>query len=330
MVSYLEKLANRQSLTRKEAENAMETLMSGSALPAQIAALLAALRTKGESIEEITAFASVLRSRADRVDTGVKAIDIVGTGGDGANTFNISTAAAIVTAAAGMPVAKHGNRASSGRCGTADVLEALGANIHNTPKEAVACLLRTNFCFLFAQDYHLAMRHVAQVRKELGIRTIFNLIGPLANPAFVSYQLLGVANDDLVLPMAKVLAGLGLKNCLVVHGEDGPDEFTLGGTSLVAEVRKGVISEYRVEPEMFGIKRASLDKISGGDAKENAEIILSILKGEEGPRRDVVLMNAGAALYIADRASSITEGIKIAEETINSGKAKQCLDNITG
>lgn len=326
MKRLLDKLMLMENLSPQEATTAMDTLMTGQATPSQIAAFLTALRMKGETVEEISAFAQVLRDKAKRVATTRPVIDIVGTGGDGTNTFNISTAAAFVTAAAGMPVAKHGNRAASSRCGTADVLEALGVNITLSPERAAECLERTGICFLFAQAYHESMRHVAQTRREMGVRTVFNLIGPLSNPAFVEHQLLGVPSDDLVVPMAKVLAKLGMKHAMAVHGEDGPDELTIGGSTLVAEVVNGSFSEYRVTPEDFGLTRCSLECVRGGDAVENAAILRAVLGGEAGPRRDVVLLNAGAALRVADRAESIDEGIVMARAAIDSGRALEKLD----
>ena len=326
MKGILNKLMLMEHLTTEEAQMAMETLMTGEATPSQMAAFLTALRMKGETVEEISAFAQVLRNRANRVHTEGAAIDIVGTGGDGANTFNISTAAAFVTAAAGMPVAKHGNRAASSQCGTADVLEALGVNITLSPVRAAECLAQTGICFLFAQAYHSSMRHVAQTRRELGVRTIFNLIGPLSNPAFVHHQLLGVPSDDLVMPMAKVLENLGLTHVMVVHGEDGPDEITLGGSTLVAELAHGPVTQYRITPEDFGFSRQPLSAVRGGNAEENAAILLNVLRGIPGPHLDVVLLNAGAALRVADRTGSIEEGIALARETIASGRALQMLE----
>ncbi len=326
MKAILGKLMLLENLSKEEAVEAMETMMSGEATHAQIAAFLTALRMKGETVEELSAFTSVLRGKVDRVQLTVDAIDIVGTGGDGANTFNISTAAAFVTAAAGMPVAKHGNRASSSQCGTADVLEALGCNITLTPEQAVVCLSRTGICFLFAQAYHSSMKHVAQPRREMGVRTVFNLIGPLSNPAFVRYQLLGVASEALIVPMAQALMNLGMKHAMVVHGEDGLDELSISAGSQVAEVVKGQMTRYRIQPEDFGFVRASKESVRGGDASENAKILLSILAGETGPRRDIVLLNAGAALCVADKAGSIGQGIKLAAEAIDSGEALSRLE----
>ena len=326
MKPILGKLMRMEHLTPQEAQQSMEILMTGEATPSQMAAFLTALHMKGETVEEISAFAQVLRSRASRVHTDSAAIDIVGTGGDGANTFNISTAAAFVTAAAGMPVAKHGNRAASSQCGTADVLEALGVNISLSPLRAAECLAQTGICFLFAQAYHSSMRHVAQTRRELGVRTIFNLIGPLSNPAFVHHQLLGVPSDDLVLPMAKVLENLGLMHVMVVHGEDGPDEITLGGSTLVAELSHGSITQYRIAPEDFGLSRQPLSALRGGDANQNARILQNVLRGMPGPHLDVVLLNAGAALRVSDRVESIGEGIALARQTLASGRAMQLLE----
>ncbi len=327
MKALIQKLMMGEHLTTDEARAAMETMMDGGATASQVAAFLTALRMKGETVEEISAFARVLRDKASRVHTPGAAIDIVGTGGDGANTFNISTATAFVTAAAGMPVAKHGNRAASSLCGTADVLEALGVNITLSPARAAACLAQTGICFLFAQAYHSSMRHVAQTRREMGVRTVFNLVGPLSNPAFVGYQLLGVPTDELVQPMAEVLANLGLTHALVVHGEDGPDEITLGGSTLVAEVKDAKVTRYRISPEDFGFQRQPISAIRGGDAQENAAILRNVLAGLPGPHLDVVLLNAGAALYVADRAGSMEAGIALAREAVASGRAMQVLDD---
>ena len=326
MKAILGKLMLLENLTTEEAIEAMETMMSGEATHAQIAAFLTALRMKGETVDEISAFASVLRNKANRVQLTVDAMDIVGTGGDGANTFNISTAAAFVTAAAGMPVAKHGNRAASSQCGTADVLEALGCNITLSPEQAVSCLARTGICFLFAQSYHSSMKHVAQPRREMGVRTVFNLIGPLSNPAFVKHQLLGVASEALLEPMAKVLMKLGMKHAMVVYGEDGLDELTICARSRVVEVVNGEMTRYHIEPEDYGLVRANRDSVRGGNALENAAILRSVLGGETGPRRDIVLLNAGAALCVANKADSIGSGILMAREAIDSGAALAKLD----
>ncbi len=327
MKEFISKLMNRENLTNREAVAVMETVMAGEATGTQIGAFLIALRMKGETADEIASFAEVLRKKANRVETDGAAIDIVGTGGDGANTFNISTAAAFVTAAAGMKVAKHGNRAASSQCGTADVLEALGCNISLTPENAQKCIKETGICFLFAQAYHTSMKHVAEPRRELGVRTIFNLIGPLSNPAFVQYQLLGVASKDLVEPMAIALKNLGMVHAAVVHGEDGLDEITLGAETIVAEVQNGQMKNYRLRPEDFGLQRASISEMHGGDANENAAILKAVLSGEKGPRRDIVLFNAGMALYIADKAISIADGMEKAAFAIDSGKAIQILEN---
>ena len=326
MQQVLKKLMLLENLTTDEAGSAMEAMMTGEATHAQMGAFLTALRIKGETVEEISAFATILRNKANRVTLSFDAVDIVGTGGDGANTFNISTAAAFVTAAAGMPVAKHGNRAASSLCGTADVLEALGCNITLTPKQAVSCLERTGICFLFAQAFHSSMKHVAQPRRELGVRTVFNLIGPLANPAFVRHQLLGVASRDLVAPMALVLANLGMTHAMVVHGEDGLDELSIGGYSWVAEVVNGKVAEFRITPEDFGLQRHELESIQGGNPLKNSKILRSVLRGEIGACRDVVLLNAGAALCVADKASSIGEGVALAIRAIDSGAALTRLE----
>lgn len=326
MKQYIQKLMDRQDLSNEEAVAAMTAIMSGEASPSQIAGFLVAMRMKGETVAEITGFASVMRERANRVLLDVDAIDIVGTGGDGANTFNISTASAFVVAAAGMPVAKHGNRAASSRCGTADVLEALGANISLTPEQAAECVRRAGICFMFAQTYHQSMKHVAGPRKDLGVRTIFNLLGPLSNPAFVPHQLLGVATPALVEPLAEVLGKLGVKHAVVVCSEDGLDEISIAAPTRICDLRGGKAVPGLLRPEDFGFVRADREALRGGDAMENAQILKSVLSGEAGPKRDVTAMNAGAALYAADKAASIAEGVKMASAILESGAALEKME----
>ena len=320
------KLAAFQDITADEAAASMNEIMSGEATTAQIGAFLAAMRMKGETSAEIIGCARVMREKAEPVRLTTDAIDIVGTGGDGSNTFNISTCAAFVVAAAGMPVAKHGNRAVSSRCGSADGLEQLGGNIGLLPAQASECFARTGLCFLFAPVYHLSMKYAAAPRRELGMRTIFNILGPLANPAAAQYQLLGVCDDKLVEPMAQVLLDLGVRAALSVHGHDGLDEISLSAPTTVCEVRNGRLNGYIIHPEQFGLQKAPLAEIVGGDAALNAQYVLSVLKGSHGPRRDIVLLNAGASLYIAGRAATMKEGLRLAAEAIDSGAAMAKLE----
>ena len=289
------------------------------------ALFLAALRMKGETIEEIRGCAQVMREKAERVILPVEALDIVGTGGDGANTFNISTCSAFVIAAAGVPVAKHGNRSVSSKCGSADVLENLGGSISLAPAQAVECFKQTGICFMFAPVYHKSMKHAAGPRKELGQRTIFNLLGPLANPAQAAYQLLGVCDEKMVEPLARVLLGLGIKNAMAVCSHDKLDEISVSAPTTVCEVRDGRVSGYIIHPGQFGIPLARLEDVVGGDAQENAEIIRQIFAGETGPKRDIVVLNSGAALYVAGFARTMREGIVLAAEAIDSGAAARKL-----
>ncbi|MFZ5975675.1 MAG: anthranilate phosphoribosyltransferase [Bacillota bacterium] len=322
----LAKLIQFYDITTEEAAACMNEIMEGNATPAQIAAFITALRMKGETVEEITGCARVMREKASRVHLPKDAMDVVGTGGDGANTFNVSTCSAFIVAAAGMPVAKHGNRAVSSRCGSADVLESLGTNITLLPAQALACFEKTGLCFMFAPGYHASMKHAAGPRKELGIRTVFNLLGPLSNPAFVPYMLLGVCSEKLVEPLARVLLGLGIRRALSVYGQDGLDEISVSAPTAVCEVANGTVKNYVIEPSQFGFAPASLDDVRGGSAGENAKDILSVLSGKKGPKRDIVLMNAGAALYAAEKAASIEEGIALAAQAVDAGAAMEKLD----
>ncbi|ADY57142.1 anthranilate phosphoribosyltransferase [Syntrophobotulus glycolicus DSM 8271] len=322
------KLAGLENLTAEEAASAMNEIMEGEATQAQIGAFLIALRMKGESIEEITGCARVMREKADRVAINrAEAIDIVGTGGDCANTFNISTCSAFIVAAAGVPVAKHGNRSVSSRCGSADVLEALGTNITLTPESAAECLQKSNICFMFAQSYHKSMKYVAGPRKEIGLRTIFNILGPLANPAKVQNQLLGVCDEQLLEPLTKALAGLGVRNIMTVNSQEGLDEISVSAPTNVYEYRRGQFSRYLLDPQDYGFKPGTLDDVRGGDALENAGIIKDILSGKlHGPKRDIVLLNAGAALYTAEKTGTIGEGIALAAAVIDHGAASLKLE----
>src|SRR5215472_6216085 len=341
ILDALHRIANHtQSLSRGEARDVMGCVLAGKCTDAQIAALLIALRMKGESVEEIVGFAEairaaaaplpILRNGADSLavtGTGRDAlaeeslIDTSGTGGDASGTFNISTATALVTAGAGVRVAKHGNRSISSKCGSADVVEALGMNIQLTPERAAQCLREVGICFLYAPNLHPAMKQVQGVRRELKMRTMFNLLGPLTNPARANGQVVGVYSLELVEKLAEALSMLGLRRALVVHGLDGLDEITVTSVTRIAEAREGTVRSYEVEPEEFGMKRSTLQEIAGGDAHENADIIRAVLGGEKSARRDVVLLNSAAALVAAGRVNHIAEGISLATKAIDSGLA---------
>lgn len=321
------KAANRENLTYEATEEVMDEIMSGKATQIQMAAFLTALSVKNETIDEITASAAGMRKHCIRLLHDMDVLEIVGTGGDKSNSFNISTTSAIVVSAAGVPIAKHGNRAASSKCGAADVLEALGVNIFVAPSQSKKMLEEIGLCFLFAQNYHIAMKYVAPVRKELGIRTIFNILGPLANPAGANMQLLGVYEEELVEPMARVLFNLGVKNAMVVYGRDGLDEISLSAPTSVCEVKDGVFNSYVMEPEQFGFSKCSKKDLLGGNAQENAKITRDILSGRKGPKRDAVLLNSAAALRIAKPNLTFHEAIDIASDTIDSGKAMKQLEN---
>ena len=322
----IHKVFKKENLTYKEAEAVMNEIMEGEASAVQMSSYLTALSMKGETVEEITASAAGMRAHCVRLLHDMDVLEIVGTGGDGANTFNISTTSSLVISAAGIPVAKHGNRAASSKCGAADVLEALGVNITIAPEKSRELLEKIGICFLFAQNYHFAMKYVAPVRKELGIRTIFNILGPLANPAGANMELMGVYDESLVEPLAHVLANLGVKHALVVYGSDGLDEISLSAPTRVCEVKDGAFTSYEITPEQFGLTRCSKDDLVGGTPAENAQITRDILAGKTGPKRDAVLMNAGAAIYMAGKAESIQAGIDLAKEMIDSGKATAQLE----
>lgn len=318
---YIAKAADGCHLTEEEAENAMNIIMSDGATDAQIAALLTAMRCNGETIEEITGFARIMRRKASIVPSAKSAVDIVGTGGDVAGTFNISTTSSFVIAGAGLNVAKHGNRSVSSKSGAADVLEALGVKLNLTPAKASACMKEAGIAFLFAQSFHKAMRFVAPVRRETGIRTVFNILGPLANPALSDYILLGVYDERLLEIMAKVLMNLGVKGAMIVYG-GGLDEVTVSGVTTVCELRDRKLIKYEINPEDYGIKIAPKSEIVGGSPEDNAKITLDILTGKEkGAKRDIVLLNAGCAIYCTGAAASIEEGIKMARKSIDSGMA---------
>ncbi len=319
-------LSKKQDLTSEVMEQVMDEIMNNEATDAQKASFLTALAMKGETIDEITAAAKVMRKHCEKFLNDQDVLEIVGTGGDGSNTFNISTAASIVTSAAGVPVAKHGNRAASSKCGTADCLEALGVKIDISPEKSQKLLNDINICFLFAQKYHTAMRFVGGVRREMGIRTLFNILGPLANPAGASMQLLGVYSADLVEPLARVLSNLGVKSAMVVYGEDSIDEISMSAPTKVCEFKDGNFKTYEITPEQFGFERCQKSELVGGTPQENAQILRDILDGKDGAKRNAVLLNAGAAIYVAGKADSIDSGIKIAKDMIDSGKAKAQLE----
>lgn len=320
------KLAKKEDIGYDMAKEVMNEIMSDQASEVQKSAYLTALSMKGETIEEITASAEEMRNHCIRLLHEMDVLEIVGTGGDGANSFNISTTSSIVIASGGVPVAKHGNRAASSKSGAADVLEALGVNIAVPPEQSAKMLEQIGICFLFAQNYHIAMKYVGPVRKELGIRTIFNILGPLANPAGANMELMGVYDEELVEPLAKVLFNLGVKNAMVVYGQDKLDEISMSAPTTVCEIKDGVFSNYVIQPEDFGYTRCKKEDLEGGTPAENAEITRAILNGEKGPKRDAVALNSGAALYIAGKAATIQEGVKMAEELIDSGKAKEKLE----
>lgn len=320
------KLAKKEDIGYDMAKEVMNEIMSDQASEVQKSAYLTALSMKGETIDEITASAEEMRNHCIRLLHDMDVLEIVGTGGDGANTFNISTTSSLVIASGGVPVAKHGNRAASSKSGAADVLEALGVNITVSPEKSAKILEEIGICFLFAQNYHIAMKYVGPVRKELGIRTIFNILGPLANPAGANMELMGVYDEELVEPLAKVLFNLGVKNAMVVYGQDKLDEISMSAPTTVCEIKDGVFSNYVIQPEDFGYTRCKKEDLVGGTPAENAEITKAILNGEKGPKRDAVALNSGAALYIAGKAASLQEGVKMAEELINSGKAKEKLE----
>lgn len=322
----IQKLVNKEDIGYDMAKEVMNEIMSGEASDVLKSAYLTALSMKGETIEEITASALEMRNHGVKLLDDMDVLEIVGTGGDRSNSFNISTTSSIVIAAGGVPVAKHGNRAASSKSGAADVLEALGVNIMVSPAKSAQMLKDINICFLFAQTYHTAMRFVGPVRKELGIRTIFNILGPLANPAGASMQVMGVFAEQLVEPLAKVLSNLGVKRALVVYGQDKLDEISMSAPTTVCEITEGNFRSYTITPEQFGFERCEKDALVGGTPQENAQITLDILNGVKGPKRNAVVMNSGAALYIAGKAETLEAGVRMAEEIIDSGKAKAKLD----
>lgn len=321
------KLSKKQNLTYQEAEEVMDEIMSGKATPVQMSAYLTALALKGETIDEITASAAGMRAHCIKLLHDMDVLEIVGTGGDGSNSFNISTTASLVIAAGGVPVAKHGNRAASSKSGAADVLEALGVKITIPPEKSQELLKKIGICFLFAQNYHIAMKYVAPIRKELGIRTVFNILGPLSNPAGANMELMGVYDEALVEPLAQVMANLGVTRGMVVFGQDSLDEISMSAPTSVCEIKDGKFTSYVLTPEQFGYERCTKEELQGGTPVENAEITKAILEGKEtGAKRHAVCLNAGAALYIAGKAKTIEEGVGLAEKLIDSGAALKKLN----
>lgn len=326
------KVVNKQDLSYQEAYDVMNEIMSGETSPTQNAAFLAALSTKSaraETTDEIAGCAAAMRDHATKVDTGMDIFEIVGTGGDNAGSFNISTTSAIVAAAGGLKVAKHGNRAASSKCGTADCLEALGVNINQDPEKCVELLNEVGMCFFFAQKYHTSMKYVGAIRKELGFRTVFNILGPLTNPGSPKMQLLGVYDEYLAEPLAQVLISLGVKRGMVVYGQDKLDEISMSAPTTVCEFKDGWFKTYTITPEDFGLQRCEKSELVGGTPAENAEITRKILMGEiRDAKRSAVLMNAGASLYIGGKAETFADGIAMAAELIDSGKAYKTLEKL--
>ena len=325
----IQNLIEQRDLSQDEARQVMEQIMSGEATDAQIGAFLIALRCKGETVDEIAGCAQVMRDKATPIQTSrAPVVDTCGTGGDGSGTFNISTTVAFVAAGAGLCVAKHGNRAMSSKCGSADVLNALGVNIEADAAKVGQCLDEVGIGFLFAPMLHGAMKYAIGPRREIGTRTVFNVLGPLTNPAGARRQLIGVYDGELTDKLTDVLKGLGSERAFVVHGSDGLDEITLTGSTRVSELNDGAVSTYEIKPEDFGLQTAGADALQGGDAEENAQILSQVLQGEEGPRRDVVLLNAAAAIAAAGGAQTLAEGVEKAREAIDSGRAYETLENL--
>ena len=325
------KIVSKGDLTYDEAYTVMNEIMSGQTTPTQNAAFLAALTTKSaraETTDEIAGCAAAMRAHATKVETGMELFEIVGTGGDNAHSFNISTTSALVAAAGGVKVAKHGNRAASSQCGTADCLEALGVNIQQSPEKCVELLQEVGMCFFFAQKYHTSMKYVGAIRKELGFRTVFNILGPLTNPGTPSMQLLGVYDDYLVQPLAQVLISLGVRRGMVVYGQDKLDEISLSAPTTVCEIKDGWFKSRVITPEEFGFARCTREDLKGGTPAENAAITRAILSGEQGHKRNAVLLNAGASLYIAGKADTMKDGVALAGELIDSGAATRTLEKL--
>jgi anthranilate phosphoribosyltransferase len=324
----LHRLIAGESLTSDETETLMQRMMDEELTPVQLAGILIALRAKGESPDEVVGFARAMRARARHIDAGGGLADTCGTGGDNRGTFNISTAAALIVAGSGQPVAKHGNRAASGRCGSADVLEALGVDVALPPAGVSRCIQEAGMGFLFAPAFHPAMKFAAVPRRELGVRTVFNLLGPLTNPARPDHQLLGVSSADLLDLMAGALVKLGGRSALVVHSRDGTDEISVGCPTMVREVRGDEVRSYEIAPEDFGLERSDPDSVRGGDAETNAAILVGVLEGRGGPTRDAAVINAGAALYAAGRAADLRRGAQLASEVLDAGAAAAALEKL--
>lgn len=323
------KIVNKEDLSYDEAYQVMTEIMTGETTPTQNAAFLAALSTKStkaETIDEIAGCAAAMRAKALKVETPLRTLEIVGTGGDNAGSINISTTAALIIAAAGIPVSKHGNRAASSKCGAADCLEALGVNIDLDPEKCAKLLEEVGICFFFAQKYHPSMKYVGAIRRELGFRTVFNILGPLTNPASPKIQLLGVYDESLCEPLAKVLINLGVERGMVVYGQDKLDEISLSSPTTICEFKEGMYKTYVIKPEDFGFETCRKSDLVGGTPEENAAVTLGILKGEKGPKRDAILMNAGAAIFLGGKADSMANGIKLAAELIDSGAALAKLE----
>ncbi len=325
----LEKVIEKQDLKQEEMERVITVIMEGEATPSQIAGFLIALRSKGETVAEITGAARVMRKKAARVITQRRGlVDLCGTGGDGLNTFNISTTAAFVVAGAGLPVAKHGNRSVSSSCGSADVLEELGVNLNLSPEAVGYCLDKIGLGFLYAPVFHRAMKHAVKPRRELGVRTVFNLLGPLTNPAEAEYQLLGVYDEKLTEPLARVLKNLGVRGALVVHGLEGLDEISITNKTKITVLREGKITGYYLDPGKLGLPTAALEEIAAGDAAENAAAVREVLAGKQGPRRNIVLLNAAGALLAAGRAGDFSQGLELAAQIIDEGLARKKLQQL--
>lgn len=325
------KIVNKEDLSYDEAYTVMNEIMSGETSPTQNAAFLSALSTKSaraETTDEIAGCAAAMRDHATKVDTGMDVLEIVGTGGDNAMSFNISTTAAIIAAAGGVKIAKHGNRAASSKCGTADCLEALGVNIDQSPEKCVELLKEAGMCFFFAQKYHTSMKYVGAIRKELGFRTVFNILGPLTNPASPKMQLLGVYDEYLVEPLAQVLVSLGVRRGMVVYGMDKLDEISLSSSTKICEIKDGWYKTFMIKPEDFGFITCDKSDLAGGTPEENAVIVRDILSGKADEKRNAAVMNAGAALYIAGKAEDLTGGVRLAEKIIDTGKAAETLEKI--
>ncbi|MQS89219.1 anthranilate phosphoribosyltransferase [Companilactobacillus mishanensis] len=323
----IKKLTEGSDLTFDETNQVIDEIMTGKTTSIQISSFLTALSVKKETVEEIAGAADAMRAHALEFDADEPVLEIVGTGGDHSNSFNISTTSALVVAATGIPVAKHGNRAASSKSGAADVLESLGVQINLDPKQSEAILNEIGICFLFAQEYHKAMKYVAPVRKELGIRTLFNVLGPLANPAHATSQVLGVYDENLVEPMAKVLDQIGVKNAMVIHGQDGFDEASISAPTTIMEVHNGKFTKYEITPEQFGLKRADKSEVIGGTPEENAQITLDVLNGKQGAKRDVILLNSALAIHTAKPEINLEDAIDIARNAIDNGLAIQKLND---